>query len=74
MIFLATAEQISQDYLTNREKLFKHALMITRYNSCFFNHITTTGSMFLEPINLCRVLCNGTLDIAEKYHMEAKKK
>lgn len=70
IIMLATAGQASQEYLTNKEKLFKHAFMIVRYNACFFNHLMTTGSTFLEPISLCRVLCNGTLDLAEEeyYH------
>ena len=70
IIMLATAGQASREYLTNKEKLFKHAFMIVRYNTCFFNHLMTTGSTFLEPISLCRVLCNGTLDLAEEeyYH------
>lgn len=65
MILLANAGQASTEYLTNKEKLFKHALMVARFNVCLFNHITTTGSVFLEPIHVCRLLCNGALDIAE---------
>jgi len=72
---LATAGQASSEYLTNKEKLFKHAFMIIRFNSCFFNHMVTTGTTFLEPINLCRALCNGALDIAEKeYYIMRKEK
>jgi hypothetical protein len=42
--------------------------MITKYNSCFFNHLIATGSAFLEPTRVCRLLCNGALDIAEKWY------
>lgn len=72
IIFLADAGQASTDYLINKEKLFKHALMVVRFNMCLFNHLTTTGSIFLEPIHLCRVLCNGALDIAEQYYINSK--
>ena len=75
IILLATAGQASSEYLTNKEKLFIHAFMIIRFNSCFFNHMVTTGTTFLEPINLCRALCNGALDIAEKeYYIMRKEK
>ena len=65
IILLATAGQASNEYLINKEKLFKHALMIARYNVCLFNHMITTGSTYLEPIHLCRMFCNGALDIIE---------
>ena len=47
--------------------------MIARFNMCLFNHMITTGSIFLEPIHLCRVLCNGALDIAEQYYINSKR-
>ena len=72
LIMLANAGQISSEYLNNKEKLFKHAFMIVRYNACFFNHLITTGSTFLEPISLCRVLCNGALDLAEQEYYHKK--
>ena len=68
MIMLADAGQISPDYLTNKEKLFRHALMVSRYNICFYSRLITTGSMFIEPTYLCRLLCNGTLDVAEMHY------
>ncbi len=68
MLFLADCGQISSDYLFNREKLFKHGIMIAKYNSCFFNHLITTGSIFLEPTRVYRLLCNGALDIAEQWY------
>jgi hypothetical protein len=68
ILLLADCGQASQDYLYNREKLLKHGIMIAKYNSCFFNHLITTGSVFLEPTRVCRLLCNGVLDIVEKWY------
>lgn len=68
ILMLADCGQASQDYLYNREKLFKHGIMIAKYNSCFFNHLITTGSIFLEPTRLIRLLCNGALDVAEQWY------
>ena len=70
---LAISGQASPEYLTDREKLLKHGIMIAKYNSCFFNHLITTGTIYLEPIRLCRLLCNGALDIAEKEYFKKRK-
>ena len=42
--------------------------MVARWNTCFYSRLITCGTMFLEPIYLSRLLCNGVLDVAEKYY------
>lgn len=66
MILLADCGQIKQDYKYNKEKLLKHGLLVLRQNSCYYNRLITSGSFYLESSGLCRMLCNGFLDIVEE--------
>lgn len=66
MIFLAEAGQIDNSYITDKDKLFRHALIVSRQNPCFYNHLTSTGSHYLESTGVCRLLCNGVIDLAEQ--------
>lgn len=66
LILLAECGQVDRSYLRDKEKLLKHSLMVFRYNSCFYNHLMTSGSHYLESTRLCRLLCNGVLDLVEE--------
>ena len=63
MFWLAQIGQIDASYKDMNKVLF-HALLITIFNSCSYNHQVTTGSIFLKHSGYIKMMCNGFLDQA----------
>ena len=63
MFWLAQIGQIDASYKDMNKVLF-HALLITIFNSCSYNHQITTGSIFLKHSGYIKMMCNGFLDQA----------
>ena len=68
MITLAECKQISVSYLYDKEKLLRHAYLLTRYDRCTYNSMLETGSRYLKYTGYIKTYCNGVLDLLEEQH------
>lgn len=63
---LAKCNQIDQDYLTNKEKMFEHAFILAVTYNCAYNHLILTGSHYIKQTGHIREYCNGVLNISKE--------
>lgn len=68
MYMLAKSGQIDESYLTDKEKILKHALVLTMNYNCAYNHLVETGSQLLKASGYIRQYCNGILDMADELY------
>lgn len=62
MYDLAYCNQIDPSYLYDTEKRIRHAYLLADKNSCWFNNLKQTGSLYIALPGVYRLLCNGALD------------
>lgn len=65
MILMAQCGQIDRNYLTDLDKLKRHAFYISQLNSCYYNLAGKTGSAIIRNTEDIRIYGNGLLDIFE---------
>ena len=63
--WLVKNHQVDESY-NNVEKMLRHSFYITTINSCTYNNLMKTGTMYYRPTGFIRFLCNGTLDYIEE--------
>lgn len=66
MFMLAQIGQIDGSYAKDLDKIKRHAFLIAASECCYYNLITTTGSILIHSIIQIRYFCNGLLDRAEE--------
>ncbi|MGF6375094.1 hypothetical protein M2140_000128 [Clostridiales Family XIII bacterium PM5-7] len=66
MYCLAKIGQISPSYLTDMEKLKRHAFILSNVNCCYYNLVVNSGSNVIRNASEIRLLCNGVLDLYEE--------
>ncbi len=66
MFMLAQIGQIDGSYAKDLDKIKRHAFLIAASECCYYNLITTTGSILMHSVLQIRYFCNGLLDRAEQ--------
>ena len=59
---LAACHQVDPSYLTDANKLTRHASMLTGKTQCIYNSLRKTGSPFVTTPGQVRLYCNGVFD------------
>lgn len=72
MILLANSNQINIEYTNNQEKLLRHAYYLLGIQFCIYNRYIKSSSHYLSYIGVCRLYCNGLLDLLDEYLSEEK--
>lgn len=70
MILLAQDKQILNNYNYDNKKLLRHAYYINCFQYCVYNRVIQSSSHYLSSIYVCRLLCNGVLDLVDEYFIE----
>lgn len=63
---MAKTGQVSSSYLTDFEKIKRHAFYLTNINTCYYNLVVLSGSAFTRNTSDIRLFCNGVLDLLDK--------
>lgn len=66
MILLALNNQISLQYLTDLDKLYRHAFYILHCFNCWENNLNNTSSIFGRELGQIRFLANGMCDLVDQ--------
>lgn len=74
MILLADDGQIHSSYKYNKEKLIYHAYRIACFQYCVYNRLTQSSSHYLSYTGVCRLFCNGLLDLMDNYFLKQGEK
>ena len=67
MYILLQNNQIDISYQNDKEKILRHAIYLSRITQCWYDNISTTGTLHGRAFGMIRAYCNGFLDILEKY-------
>ena len=46
----------------DKDKLIRHSYLMADKNSCWFNNLKSTGSLYAALPGVYRLMCNGALD------------
>ena len=63
---MAQIGQVDESYLTDLNKLKRHAFYLSFINTCYYNLIHSAGSACIRNTSEVRLLCNGALDLYDK--------
>lgn len=67
MILMSLNGQIDPSYISDLNKIKKHAFILAKFNQCYHNLKVRNGSIYLRGTEEIRQYCNGFLDIVENF-------